>query len=165
MIEPPEYIIKIAVAEASKSHCLSKRGAVIYSSRGDRYGQGYNYLPHHKCTKTQLCKSVCRHRTVHAEIAALEDALQNVSCKAFDEQDVFCVHARVDTEGSLMVSGPPSCMDCARELDRRLVKGVWLCHKEGWHYYEIKDFYRLSMLNDRNVKQDLANHLCLSLQL
>lgn len=148
----PDVVLQIAIEQANQSRCLSKRGAVIwadvqYSSQPLVMGRGFN--KHSECDQTAECKVTCRLLAVHAEQAALMDALWN--SVHVHSQRIFLVHVKTK-DRKLVQSGEPSCAQCSKMLvfSPMRISGVYLYHEGGFQFYETKEFHRQSMQNERS---------------
>jgi hypothetical protein len=136
--------VGIALAASTDSPCRSKRGAVAFNGRENERRElvavGFNTKPDGSCDGSALCKSSCRREAVHAEQALI------VSTANLEGADVIHVKS---IAGALVVSGGPSCLECAKLLRLAGVAAVWLYHLEGWRRYPILEFHALSLASAR----------------
>jgi deoxycytidylate deaminase len=145
-MNPPDVVVAAAVAEACKSPCLSKRGAVLFHNgngiSGRPFCAAHNRKPQgFSCGGSAQCKATCRDEAVHAEQSTLLQA--GGSARATD-----LVHVKV-VDGALVASGPPSCVQCSKLILTAGVRGVWLFHEGGWHRYPAHEFHQRSLENAR----------------
>lgn len=135
--QPDTWAVDLAVEEARRSPCQSKRGAVIFDARGV-VAHGFNrQVPPLVCDGSDACKRTCRHSAVHAEQAALLAA--GVMARGRD-----MLHVKV-VDGGLVPSGGPSCGQCSRLIVCAGIRHMWLFHEDGWRRYDAEEFHRLSV--------------------
>lgn len=140
----PQHVIDAAIEATHAVGCIkSVRGSAVFGVRsGDVYGVGRNYPVVGTCVGSAACREACNKLCVHAEVAALRNALRVYHVEPeLIELDV--VHVKV-IDGVLVVSGGPSCWQCARDLRADGISGVWLYHESGWRRYPIAEFYELT---------------------
>lgn len=165
ILQPPTEIISQAVRVANQSPCQkSKRGVIVFDDQGRVKGWGYNGAseafgrdtPAFYCDNSSRCRALCSQRCIHAETRAQDDV--------YVEMDVSYYMLHVKTEdGDLVAGGPPSCIPCAFSLlERGLINGMWLYQVPGeWHYYPVKEFYDLSVMNGSKCKNKSSeDHNC-----
>jgi len=134
--QPPSRMVEVAVERSRESPCQSKRGVVLFRENL-RIGSGFNHRLVPTCDGSAACKATCRQTAIHAEQHALIRAgLHAQGCDALHVKTV---------NGTLVPSGPPSCVECSKLLLVAGVLGVWLFHEDGWRRYEIVEFHRLSL--------------------
>ena len=137
---PPEVFVAHAINAAQKSTCQkSQRGAVIFKPAA-LISTGFNSPVSGYCAGTPSCRRHCRRRCVHAEQAALLRAGRRA-------QWAHLLHVKVK-DGELAVSGPPSCVECAKLIHAAGISIVWLYRESGWKAYPADEFHRLSWANE-----------------
>jgi len=129
-----------AIAAATGSTCSkSRRGAVLFLGdlliREAANGPPPGFL----CDGSEICRGSCNKVAVHAE----ERLLIN-QCPV-PSSDYDLIHAKVDVEGLLCISGPPSCWQCSRAILDAGIARVWLYHESGWTWYGATAFHRLTL--------------------
>lgn len=148
-MSPPDNIISLAVEAGSYSPCAkSNRGAVVFYAN-TILGVGYNTPPApFTCNASDDCKMSCNKYCVHAEMRALVNSLQSNDNRHI-LNDAELVHAKV-IGGKLVAGGPPSCVQCSRQILDLQLKGVWLYEEEDgpeWRFYNSFDFHKISLIN------------------
>lgn len=133
------FMLGRAASHALRSGCgRSRRGVAVWSDRAESYALGTNGPPPgYECSASDECKRTCGQHCEHAEISAL---------LAFDgpRTGVQLLHVKVDEDGMIVPSGPPSCLPCATTIARSgIVSKVWLFHGEPGHLrcYSPEEFY------------------------
>ena len=116
----PEEALLIAVQAGINSPCCkSKRGVVIFNEHPltGHLCTGWNSPPTgYTCTGTDTCRGNCSKVCVHAEQAAL---LQALAC-GHPVTGMSMLHVKVE-HGKAVYGGPPSCVSCSKLiLDSRL---------------------------------------------
>lgn len=141
MISPE--LLAVALEEAGRSPCQSKRGVVVFDEAGFIVGTGHNRKPKgFDCDGSNDCKATCRSQAVHAEQWALLDA----GPQAYGRE---LMHVKA-VNGLLVTSGSPSCVQCSKLILAAGVEGVWLFRADGlWHRYDATEFHMLSIANDQ----------------
>lgn len=144
-----EPFINHATEQVRLSPCKkSQRGAVIF--KGERIlGQGFNApIPPEICTP-ELCMSVCRFHTIHAERRACYDAL----AKGFDLKGASILHMKIKN-GQVVPVQEASCLDCSAYLmglkrDGILLHELILLHEDGgklvYKAHTINEFFQNSL--------------------
>lgn len=136
-LQPPTYIIQLAIEASQCSPCRSKRGVAIFN-RSDLVTVGYNHKPSgFECDGSTTCKATCRVEAVHAEQAALLSADWRVL-------GAEMLHVKT-VDGALVPSGGPSCVQCSKLILAAGIEAMWLYQNDGWHRYEADEFHRLSL--------------------
>ncbi len=152
---PVKLAVDIALREAARSPCRSKRGVVIYTtavvlgSPDETFfalGSGHNGPPApFSCPGREHCAGNCGQRSVHAEVRALRKVPKgnNMATALGSEVELVHVELAVPTvdptappSGTPAVGvkpcGGPSCWQCSREiLDAEIVDWVWLFEGGG----------------------------------
>lgn len=135
--------VREAIRISTLSPCQSKRGAAIFAAGGyplapyGLFATGFNKRD--GCDGSKRCKATCRAAAIHAEQLAILNAGRK--CIGADLLHVKTI------DGDLVVSGPPSCLECSKLALYAGIVGVWLFHLEGWRRYSIAEFHRLSEAN------------------
>jgi hypothetical protein len=141
-----DHLVTIALEAASTSTCRSQRGAVAFTGSElegrELVAVGFNQKPAGDCDGSEHCKATCRREAVHAEQALL---LSGVDLAAGGRVEVLHVKA---IGGRLVASGGPDCIECAKLLRFAGVIAVWLYHVDGWRWYPIEEFHRLSITGE-----------------
>lgn len=137
-MNPPPNIVDLAVAEAVRSPCRSKRGAVIFLGEIP-LAAGFNYKP--DCDGSAQCKATCGKEAVHAEQSALLSLPWGT-----DSRGLVILHVKV-IDGKPVPGGPPSCVQCSKLIRHVDLDWVWLLHESGWWRYGAEEFHRLSVEN------------------
>lgn len=135
--QPPQHVVDFAVEVSQWSPCRSKRGVVVF--RGDDIiTHGHNYKPRgFECDGSAECKATCRVEAVHAEQHAL-------LYRGSDARGADMLHVKT-TNGALVPSGGPTCVQCSKLMVAAGMAGMWLFHADGWRRYDIAEFHRLSL--------------------
>src|SRR5689334_282906 len=133
------------------------------------------------CSGSDDCKATCRFICVHAEVHAIRRALvvqrggaerRRLSRDLHHLHGHDAVHVKIDARQQLVAGGGPSCLSCAREVLDIGLAGFWL-YESGpeecpgplcvggpecelpsfpkWLRYTAEEFFRLSLLHDRDV--------------
>lgn len=157
MMEPPKYLVDIAIIEGQRSPCAkSKRGAVIYDekNRGINRGiggvvrgveldfaliaMGHNHLPAEMpCDGSSGCRANCAKACLHAEQDAIHHLPQRymrgltMRRRTNRVHDLRLIHVKV-ADGQLVPGGGPSCWQCSR-LCLEFGISVWLYEAQRWH--------------------------------
>ena len=103
--------LTLAVLEARKSPCLSKRGAVIWNHGLLIASAHNNQAEPFECTRDALCKSHCGETAIHAEERAIMEALDWTDKEAVKGSQIL--HVKVNADGQSVYSGSPSCLRCS----------------------------------------------------
>lgn len=144
----PDWLLRaetIALEEASKSPCRSKRGVAIMSPVIQLAYVAHNGPPLDGCPGRAVCAGNCGQRSVHAETRALR--------KVTLLGPLELVHVELSPVGGTVACSGPSCLPCAKEIaDARFIAGVWLFEEAeckrgpgGWRRYSPGEFYRASL--------------------
>lgn len=134
-----------AIETARLSPCAkSKRGVVIFvPGDGDHagvYARGFNSQPNgFHCDGSDRCKENCNKLCNHAE----QVAIMNLGSNRVAWPDLL--HVKVDDNGNVAVSGPPSCWQCSRLILAFGISGVWLLHEDGLKRYPADVFHQLTL--------------------
>jgi len=136
--QPHAGVIQQAISASLKSPCRSKRGVAIWK-RGARLAvsTGWNALPIGVCDGSATCKNTCGRVAIHAEQRAI------LSTSAL-YADYAMLHVKT-IDGSLVPSGEPSCIECAKLIVASGIGGMYLYHADGWRLYDVADFYYRSL--------------------
>jgi deoxycytidylate deaminase len=129
-----------AVNAAKQSPCAkSKRGVAIWRV-GSMVGVGFNRPPPGMaCDGSMSCIDACSKLCLHAERVALNEAGK---CA----QGSSLVHVEVIGEEPV-VSGPPSCWQCSRDILDARIKSVWLLQTRGLVEYTALNFHIETLRN------------------
>ena len=128
---PPQAAIDAAIEAAKLSPCAkSKRGVSVYSTAQTLpfaiVGTGFNHpADGSSCDKGDACRALCREVCIHAETAAVLDAL-NARSLPYTRPDLELVHVKLDEKKELVAGGPPSCWPCANLIRASGLWAVWL---------------------------------------
>ena len=117
----------------------SKRGVIIVQDRLI-IGEGFNHPPKGYTCEPSVCKTICASYCVHAEHAAIIDALQ----KGNTVEGSRLYHAKVK-EGSIKTVDGPSCVSCSKIILDAGIKEVVLQLHEGYALYNAREFHALSL--------------------
>lgn len=151
MRNPPDFVVDLAIEQAMKSPCQSRRGVVIWhEGRGGWVVScGHNHKPTfaNQCTRDAACKRTCRVEAVHAEQHALIEALRSRDRVEGAEM----LHVKVE-QGGIVPSGEPSCVQCAKLIVLAGISGMWLFHEDGWKRYRAVEFYLMSIEGESRRK-------------
>ena len=137
-----QEVLQRAIQVGSRSPCRkSQRGVVLWRPSEGVLGEGFNHLPgRFLCDGSKACRSGCSKLCVHAEMAALFDALkQGHSVKGAE-----MLHVKV-VNGVPVSSGPPSCWQCSRHLLEARIEGMWLLHEDGLCRSRVEEFHRMTL--------------------
>lgn len=145
--QPDPYIIQYAVAQAGKSPCQkSKRGVCIFNlEQGVIISSGFNSPSKGagSCTGTETCRKNCSRVCVHAEQAALLQAM-SYGCRI---TGLDMMHIKV-VGGQPVEGGPPSCSDCSKLILASGIRFMWLLETgRGWVRYSAKEFHMETLRN------------------
>lgn len=151
-----------AIAAGACSPCAkSKRGVVIFNSKGV-ISIGYNHPPEPmRCDGSEACRASCRYLCIHAE----EDAMQHIIVLSSQERLRVCsnwqgrigymdpatplqlLHVKVE-DGKAVPSQGPSCWQCSRTiLGTQKISQVWLMLDDGLCSYTPLDFHEQTLRN------------------
>jgi len=138
-----EEALEAAVSIGNKSPCQkSKRGVVIFNQYG-LLGWGNNHPPKpFVCDGSEGCRGSCNKLAVHAEQAALIDAMNDQEPML----DAEMLHVKV-IDGVAVPSGPPSCWQCSRLILDSGIQKVWLLHENGLKSYSAVEFHEETLKN------------------
>lgn len=137
-MSPNDAYIELAVKTAMRSPCRSKRGVVIWDEDGI-VTFAFNRPPiPFICDGSAACKATCSRTAVHAEQSAL---LSLIPARPSHNPEMLHVKA---VDDKLVVSGPPSCLECAKLILHTGIKAMWLFHESGWRRYPADEFYARS---------------------
>lgn len=164
---PPDEAVHAAIGAASASPCAkSKRGVCVYRVlpiTAERPGQaitlghvvdlvsvGYNRQPGEVCDGA--CRPVCGRVCVHAEVAAIRNAVALASATLgvpiLKLPDCEALHVKV-IDGQLVPGGGPSCWQCSREVLDVGLAAFWLYedHADGavWVHYTAAEFHQATL--------------------
>ena len=142
---PPTEVVIAATEAAQVAHrhsgCLrSRRGVALWQP-----GEGHLTLGTNKpasgpaCDGSDACKRVCGRVCIHAEQEAL------LRCP--DPVGAEMLHVKVDENGQMVASGPPSCPECSKLILYAGVLGMWLLHENGWVRYSAQEFHEATLKN------------------
>ena len=139
--------LTLAVLEARKSPCLSKRGAVIWNHGLLIASAHNNQAEPFECTRDALCKSHCGETAIHAEERAIMEALDWTDKEAVKGSQIL--HVKVNADGQSVYSGSPSCLRCSGMILAAGIAKVWLLHdpdaeRGGLQAYSAVEFHALS---------------------
>lgn len=153
MGSPPEAMIAAAIAASLNSPCRSKRGVAIWwPGFPTPVAVGWNDLPAGGCDGSYECKATCARRAVHAEQRAIIAADRKLGTSM--------LHVKT-TDGVLVASGGPSCVECSKLILVTGVAWMWLYHADGWRRYDALEFHRLSLAAHNLVERvDRAKENC-----
>lgn len=169
-------VVRYAVEQARFSDCAkSRRGVVVFyrDAEHDDYvvvGADCNGQPRTGCHRddeplacpgTELCRATCAVTAVHAEVRALRQAVEYVA-EMHSQRSLEMLHVKIDDSGELVAGGPPSCVQCSKEiLDSGVVDMMWLYEKVidqtlgVWFNYTPARFHMLSL---KNALKDKSPH-------
>ncbi len=127
-----------AIEAAQASPCAkTQRGVCIWKDRED-IARGYNHQPEPMtCDGSDACRSGCGKLCVHAERHALNRAGNRA-------RGADLVHVEV-VDGKAVVSGPPSCWQCSRDILEAGIRKVWLFHDDGFAEYTAREFHEITL--------------------
>lgn len=160
--------LSAALRAARQGTCSkTRRGAAVFDpSDGFVLGAGHNSIPDQagSCAGTEQCRAECGRICVHAEVRAIREALCRVGTRHNYETGEFIpntlrryelVHVKLATgyrrrggdytDDLFVVSGPPSCWQCSREILDVGLEAVWLYHEGGWRRYPAPVFHALTL--------------------
>ena len=135
-----EDALAFAIDKTEDSRCQkSKRGVTIWNpATWEIDGVGTNGPPHgFACDGSIACRMHCNKLCTHAEV----DALMDAGTEAYGDE---LLHVKV-VDGRVVVSGPPSCWQCSREIVAAGISGVWLLHETGWRRYTAEAFHEATL--------------------
>ena len=138
-----EKAFRYAVKAAKNSNCKSKRGVVIWDRYVGLISIGWNAPPKpFVCDGSEACRANCAKTAVHAEQAALMNAL-GVNFEA-----VHCemLHVKI-IDGEAVTSEKPSCWQCSKLILASGIKSMWLYQEEGLVEYTAEDFHNKTLIN------------------
>lgn len=173
MSQPLFAAVEAAIMAARESPCQkSQRGAVLYHRTTNQILKaGFNSRPDMACDA--LCQpkqnfvptlkkmvpvgekvSRCSQMCLHAEQRAIRFAL-HAGARSLESFDL--IHVKVQ-QRELVMSGPPSCIFCAKEIDDVGLGGVWLYELDTaisyllgeqpagkWNYYSTRLFWKRTL--------------------
>lgn len=141
----PEWEL-VAVSAAADSGCLkSQRGVAIFECESQLAHAANGPPKPFACQGDRACRAACNRVAVHAEQRALFGAAR--FAQKFQFADL--IHAKIDAEGRLTASGPPSCWQCSRLILEAGIPRVWLHHSIGWRCYSALDFHTLTLKHNQ----------------
>lgn len=118
-----------------ESPCQSKRGVVIWDSKGV-VSIGHNHQPSpFPCDGSDRCKENCGKTAIHAEQHAILLAERN---RLVGSQ---MLHVKT-VDGEIVPSGQPSCLECSKLILEAGIAYMWLFHENGWMWYTASEFHR-----------------------
>ena len=143
IIYDEQWALQEAVKFANKSKCKSKRGVVIWHRRHGLISGGWNAPPLPlECDGSEACRANCAKTAVHAEQAALMNA---INCHLpMDECEMIHVKS---VDGHPVVSEKPSCWQCSKLILAAGLKAMWLYQVEGFVRYTPTDFHDKTLIN------------------
>src|ERR1017187_4351935 len=117
-----KWALEKAIKAALNSNCQSKRGVVIWHRKKGFISSGWNAPPApHICDGSDKCKANCSKTAVHAEQAAIINALGLFV--PFNECEM--IHVKV-VDGLAVTSEKPSCWQCSKLILMSRLKSMWL---------------------------------------
>lgn len=162
MTSPPPKILRWLDNHGSASPCAkSKRSVVIFDPLTLHVaGVGFNSPPDpFTCDGSDACKRDCSKICVHAEQAAIIDALHETQLLGLE-----LVHGKF-VDGKLVAGGGPSCWQCSKLILQCELNGVWLYEDElivraardgidigaaasskvAWRFYTALEFHQATL--------------------
>lgn len=125
----------MAIEASLNSPCQSKRGVVIFEGE-NHISMGWNNQPApFVCDGSENCKRSCSKTAIHAEQAAIINALGGGSLVGAEMLHVKTI------DGLLVPSMGPSCLQCSKLILAVGLKGMWLFHENGWKWYAAAEFH------------------------
>lgn len=145
---PMQRAIDAATDAACRSPCRkSRRGVAIWvPSTGEILATAYNRRLDALCDGTDACRAVCRRVCIHAEEAAILNALDTLSRLGprTGLLGAHMLHIKV-VDGLAVASGPPSCLQCSRLILEAGIASMWLFHQDGWREYNAREFHNRTL--------------------
>ncbi len=137
------WALKQAVYAAKNSKCQSQRGVVIWHRQQGLTSIGWNAPPKpFECDGSDACKANCSKTAVHAEQAALVNAL-GLMVRPKEEE---MLHVKI-VNGEPVHSIQPSCWQCSKLILASGIKSMWLYQKEGLVEYSALEFHKQTLKN------------------
>ena len=118
-----------------ESPCQSKRGVVIWDSKGV-ISIGHNHQPYpFLCDGSDRCKQSCGKTAIHAEQHAI------LLAERSRLNGAQMLHVKT-ISGEIVANGRPSCMECSKLILEAGIAYMWLFHENGWRWYAASEFHR-----------------------
>lgn len=146
--------MRLALAEAAKSPCRSRRGAVLFWSGDDRtcfdeplvLGSGFNGPPRGVyCDGSADCKAVCSRTAIHAEQAALLARARGRELR-MPGAIIEMLHVKRGFSTSIPCFSPvPSCLECSKLMLAAGVDFMWLYAATGWTRWPMAAFHAATL--------------------
>ena len=143
-----EKYCSLAARLALNSKCQKARhGAVLVNDR-TIIGRGWNtpagYEPCDPCLRKDIkghtLLEICN--SLHAEHEAKDDALDRHGKESLKGAVMY--HAMIDWDGNIKKAEGPKCTSCSRMLKHKGLAGFVLFQEQGYVFYDIEEFNRLS---------------------
>ncbi len=143
IIYDENWALENAVTQANNSNCKSKRGVIIWHRTLGFISGGWNAPPKPQtCDGSDKCRGNCPKTAVHAEQAALMNAIN--SKVSIDECEMIHVKS---VDGKAVISDKPSCWQCSKLILSAGLKYMWLYKEEGLVKYTPEDFHEQTLIN------------------
>lgn len=140
-----KYALQHAVEYAKNSKCQSQRGVVIWHRQKGLISAGWNAPPKpFVCDGSDACRGVCAKTAIHAEQAAIIQALKLYDYMVIHECEML--HVKI-VDGKAVTSEKPSCWQCSKLILETRLKSMWLYQKEGFVEYSPLEFHKQTLDN------------------